>query len=447
MNSDLNLVIMAGGSGTRLWPLSRESLPKQFLRLNSSKSMLQETIFRARDINPSKIITICNEDLRFVAEEQLRETCIESSILLEPIGRNTAPAIAISAFLSEPENLLLVLSSDHMMEKSGLEDAVQSAIKIARSGKLVTFGINPTSPKSEYGYIKKGDEFGKGFLVDSFIEKPPKEKAMKLLEEKSCLWNSGMFLFKASSYLAELKKYRPEIYQICHKASKNIKLNNNFLRINRLDFEKCPNVSIDYAVMEKTKEAIVVPLEANWNDIGSWSSLHDVSQKDANGNNLRGDIFTHDVSDSLIMSDDRLVTAIGLNNLIIVDTKDAVMIADKSNSQEIKVMTDILKKKSRIEIKKHRENYESWGKFDLIDRCTNYDIKKITINPGKKYDYKHNNKSDGHWLILDGKAKVAIDEKSIDLGINQLVNIENGSEYSIKSSDENKLTLIEVHYN
>jgi mannose-1-phosphate guanylyltransferase len=324
----IKAVVMAGGSGTRLWPLSRVAHPKQFLALHGDDTMLQATFKRLDGLDIQASVTICNEEHRFFVAEQLREIDKLGSIILEPVGRNTAPAIALAA-LSSPEGedpLLLVLAADHVIQDvAAFTKTVMNAIPLAEAGKLVTFGIVAHEPNTGYGYIKKGESQGPGFAVDAFVEKPSIEVAKEYLESGDYFWNSGMFLFKASRYLQELKKHRLDIYEACQLSIKHISKDNDFIRVNETAFDACPSDSIDYAVMEKTDDAVVVPMDARWSDIGSWSSLWDISEKDGNGNATYGDVMLHESHNSYIRTDGKLVAAIGVDGLVILSTKDHVV--------------------------------------------------------------------------------------------------------------------------
>ena len=359
-------VILAGGSGTRLWPLSRASHPKQFLSLHDTTTMLQSTVMRLKGLEVKSCVTICNEEHRFFVAEQLRAIDKLGSIILEPVGRNTAPAIALAAFSVKDDPLLLVLAADHVIQdEAAFIRSVSAAIPLAESGKLVTFGVEPTEPHTGYGYIKKGEKKDIGFNVEKFIEKPSIELAQDYVSSGNYYWNSGIFLFKASKYLEELKSFRPEIYEACESSIVDMQLDLDFMRVDKVKFDSCPSESADYAVMEKTKDAVVVPMNAGWSDIGSWSSLWDISVKDRNGNVTHGDVMLNSSSNSYIKTDGKLVAAIGVNDLVIVSTKDAVMVSHKNSVQNIKVIVDQLKTSSRSEWELHREVYRPWGKYDF----------------------------------------------------------------------------------
>lgn len=333
-------VVMAGGSGSRLWPLSRAAHPKQFLSLDGDGTMLQETVKRLNNLNVESSITICNEDHRFFVVEQLREIGKLGSIILEPVGKNTAPAIALAAIQSvENYPILLVLAADHVIkDQAAFERAVTDAIPLARSGKLVTFGIVPKVTHTGYGYIKKGKKQGSGFVVDMFVEKPSVEMANDYLSSGEYLWNSGMFLFKASRYLQESGKFRPDILEACESVMHTIVADLDFFRIDKEKFSACQSEFVDYAVTEKTADAVVVPINAGWSDIGSWSSIWDISRKDKDGNASVGDVLLHNSKNCYVRTDNNLVTTVGVNDLVIVDTKDALMVAHKDSVQDAKII-------------------------------------------------------------------------------------------------------------
>jgi len=355
---------MAGGSGTRLWPLSRANHPKQFLALNGDNTMLQSTVKRLEGLNIESSITICNEEHRFFVAEQLSEIDRLGSIILEPVGRNTAPAIALAALslIDDYDPILLVLAADHVIkDEVAFTKVVSDAVPLAESGKLVTFGIVPHEQNTEYGYIKKGKPQGSGFTVDAFIEKPSSVDAKAYLESGDYFWNSGMFLFKASRYLEELKRHRPDIHEACQLSMQDISKDNDFLRINEVAFEDCPSESIDYAVMEKTDDAVVVPMDVGWSDIGSWASLWSASHKDVNGNATHGDVLLHNSKNSYVRTDGKLVAAIGVDDLVIVSTKDVLVVAQKNSVKDVKVIAQQLKLEARTEWEHHREVYRPWG--------------------------------------------------------------------------------------
>lgn len=438
-------VIMAGGSGTRLWPLSRSSHPKQFLNLNGSDTMLQDTVNRLSGLDVDSSITICNEEHRFFVAEQLRKIDQLGSIILEPLGRNTAPAVALAALSSDSDALLLVLAADHVIQdQSAFDMAVSNAIPLAESGKLVTFGIVPDKPHTGYGYIKKGNPKESGFQVDKFVEKPSIELASEYVSSGDFLWNSGMFLFKAGRYLEELEKFRPDIYEACKASMNGTKVDLDFLRINQEEFALCPSDSIDYAVMEKTAESVVVPMNAGWNDIGSWSSLWEVNNKDASGNVTQGDVITHESTNSYIRTDGKLVATVGVDDLVVVSTKDVVMVAHKDKVQDVKAITQALKSSNRDEWQMHREVYRPWGKYDSIDNGERYQVKRITVKPGAKLSVQMHHHRAEHWIVVSGTAKVTVADETFLLAENQSTYIPVGVVHALENPGKFELQLIEV---
>ena len=439
-------VIMAGGSGTRLWPLSRAAHPKQFLTLYGDHTMLQETVNRLDYLNIQHSITICNEEHRFFVAEQLREINKLGSIILEPEGKNTAPAIALAAFKSKKEDpLLLVLAADHVIQDNiAFKKAMSDAIPHAESGKLVTFGIVPTEPHTGYGYIKRGDKRDGAFSVQKFVEKPSSELAKQYTESGEYYWNSGMFLFKASRYLQELKKFRPDIYQACESAMSETQTDLDFLRVNSEKFAKCPSDSVDYAVMENTADAMVVAMDAGWSDIGSWSSLWEINDKDGNGNSISGDVALHKSKDCYVRADDKLVAAVGVDDLVIVSTKDAVMVAHKDSAQDAKVIAQKLKTDKRSEWELHREVYRPWGKYDSLDFGDRYQVKRITVKPGAKLSVQMHHHRAEHWIVVSGTAKVTNGDKTFMLSENESTYIPIGVVHALENPGMVELEIIEV---
>lgn len=445
-------VIMAGGTGSRLWPMSRELFPKQFLRLNGEQSMLQDTVTRLDGLNVSEPLLICNEQHRFLAAEQLRQiNQLSNNIILEPVGRNTAPAIALAA-LSATANgqdpLLLVLAADHVIEnKDAFHRAIQLATPLAEQGKLVTFGIVATGPETGYGYIQRGESFGdSAFNVKRFVEKPDLPTATEYLASGEYYWNSGMFLFSAKCYLEELGEFRPDILAACHLAMADVKIDSvqDFIRVDLEAFSACPDESVDYAVMEKTTDAVVIPLDAGWNDVGSWSALWEVNERDNNGNALTGDIFTHKTSNCYINTDDTLVAAIGVENLVIVNTKDAVLVIDKSQVQDVKKVVEFLKSNDRREYRVHRESYRPWGRHDKVVDAPRYQINRVTVKPGGKFSLqKHLHRAE-HWVILSGTAEVTLEGKTYLLTENQSTFIPIGSVHMLENPGRIPVELLEI---
>ena len=438
-------VILCGGSGTRLWPLSRKLYPKQFISLVNDNTLFQDTILRLpKEVaNP---LVICNEEYRFLAAEQLRQINKDSNdIILEPIGKNTAPAIALAALTTGNDPLLLVLPADHVIEdEEYFKKLVLEAVPLAESGKLITFGVIPTEAHTGYGYIKGGRKLDVGLAVDQFVEKPSTQNAKRYFESGKYYWNSGIFLFKASRYLEELNKFRPDIYRACKESMLGTKSDLNFLRIDKTRFEECPSESVDYAVMENTADAVVIPMDAGWSDVGSWSSLWDITNKDHNGNVIHGDVIIHNSTNSFIRSDDKMVAAIGVDNLVIVVTKDVVMVSNKDSVQDVNLIAKKLKDSKRTEWEIHREVYRPWGKYDLIDFGDRYQVKKITVKPGAALSLqKHQHRAE-HWIVVIGTAKVTKGKETILLAENESVDIPIGMIHSLENPGKVDLELIEI---
>ncbi len=444
----IKALILAGGSGSRLWPLSRAAYPKQFLSINSNKTLFQETLLRLKDLKIDSSITICNEDHRFFVAEQLKEINSLDSIILEPMAKNTAPAIALGAFESMKDGndpFLLVLPADHVIQNEDIFiEIIKKSLDLAENDYLVTFGIEPNTPHTGYGYIKKGKELKNGFHIDQFAEKPSLDLAKEYFISKNFYWNSGMFLFKASAYLKELKRYRLDIFNACECAIKETSKDLDFIRIDDSKFKDCPSDSIDYAVMEKTTNAVVVPMSVGWNDIGSWSSLSEITHKDENGNSCIGDVSITNSSNSFILAQEKLVTAIGINDMIVVSTKDAVMVVHKDNAQDVKIITESLKNSSRNEWQFSREVYRPWGKFDSIDQGDGYQVKRITVNPGAKLSVQYHNHRAEHWVVVSGTAKVTNGSETFLLNKNESTYIPLGAIHALENPTNEILELIEV---
>lgn len=444
-------IIMAGGTGSRLWPLSRELFPKQFQKLHGKNTMLQSTILRLKNIECLPPLVICNEEHRFIVAEQLRQiNQLDHNIILEPVGKNTAPAIALAAlyatkYKDNPE--LLILAADHIiMDEEAFCSAVLNAQDYVRQDKLVTFGIVPHIPETGYGYIKYDAKDNKevGHKVQRFVEKPNLEKACSYLESGNYLWNSGMFAFKAQKYLNELEIYCPEIFNACSDAMQDVDTDLDFIRINKHKFFECPAESIDYAVMEKTTEAIVIAMDAGWSDVGAWSSLWEVSDKDEDDNVIVGDIMTVDSHNNYIFAETGLVTTVGINDMIVVQTKDAVMVAAKDKSQEVKTIVNQLKAAKRQEYSVHREVYRPWGKYDSIDNGHRHQVKCITVKPSEKLSVQMHHHRAEHWIVVSGTAKVIVDNKESLVTENQSVYIPLGAIHCLENPGKVDLEMIEV---
>ncbi|ROH79772.1 mannose-1-phosphate guanylyltransferase/mannose-6-phosphate isomerase [Lonsdalea populi] len=446
-------VIMAGGTGSRLWPLSRELYPKQFICLHGKNSMLQETVNRLDGIQTRDPMVICNEEHRFLVAEQLRQVNkLSSNIILEPVGRNTAPAIALAALnavSSGDDPILLVLAADHIMEnEAAFHMAVENATPYAKAGSLVTFGIIPTGPETGYGYIHRGEQLSNvenaPFRVQRFVEKPDLETAEAYLRCGEYYWNSGMFMFRAERYLQELEKFRPDILAACQSAISSVDKQSDFIKIDKECFMTCPDESVDYAVMEKTDDAVVIPLDAGWSDVGSWSALWEVNEKDEQGNSLQGDTFLHNTQDCYINTDDQLVAAIGVDNLVIVNTKDAVLVANKNEVQDVKRVVEFLKANSRSEYRRHRETYWPWGRCDLVVQSDRFNVNRITVKPGESFPLQMHYHRAEHWVILSGTAKVTIQDKTLLLTENQSTFIPIGSQHTLENPGKIPLELLEI---
>lgn len=443
-------VILAGGSGTRLWPMSRELRPKQFQSLTGPNTMLQETLLRLDDSIRSRAIIICNEKHRFLAAEQVRAIGLQQAkIILEPKGRNTAPAIALAALeavKNEEDPLLLVLSADHLItDRDSFSRTIQEAMHFARQGKMVVFGIVPTHPETGFGYIQMGQSLdGKAFGLAGFVEKPDEKTARNYLETGNYLWNSGMFLFTAGAYLSELEKFRPDIFRACVQSVEGAIKDLDFIRVGKESFESCPADSIDYAVMEKTEAGVVVPLKSGWSDIGSWTALAGAMKKDSQGNVFQGDVIALDTKSSLIMAENRLVAALGIEDLVVVETSDAVLVASKNRVQDVKEIVGKIKSLGRCEHVNHREVFRPWGSYDCVDSGQRYQVKRITVKPGAKLSVQMHHHRSEHWVVVRGTARVTNGNKSILLTENQSTYIPIGQTHSLENPGNIVLELIEV---
>ncbi|AWH27970.1 mannose-1-phosphate guanylyltransferase/mannose-6-phosphate isomerase [Stenotrophomonas sp. YAU14A_MKIMI4_1] len=440
-------VILSGGSGTRLWPLSREAYPKQFLPLAGDSTMLQATWQRVAPIASGGPLVIANEEHRFVAAEQLQQVGAEpAAIILEPMGRNTAPAIAVAALEATRDGadaLLLVLPSDHVItNEAAFRSAVQAAAGAAEAGKLVTFGIVPTGPETGYGYIKAAD--GQGVrAVERFVEKPDLETASGYVASGQYYWNSGMFLFKASRYLQELERFQPQMLAGSRSAWQQARRDADFTRLDKDAFAAVPSDSIDYAVMEKTADAVVVPLDAGWNDVGSWTALRDVSQQDGNGNAHQGDVIAIDCRNTYAYGQ-RLVAMVGLDDVIVVETDDAVLVGKADRMQEVKTVVAQLKADGRSEATWHRKVYRPWGAYDSIDNGERFQVKRITVKPGGTLSLQMHHHRAEHWIVVSGTAEVTRGDEVILLSENQSTYIPLGVTHRLRNPGKLPLELIEV---
>ena len=442
-------VILSGGSGTRLWPLSRSQYPKQFLPLVSKKTMLQETLGRLEGVGDLAMpIAVCNEAHRFMVAEQLREIDVKSvTIILEPIAKNTAPAVALAALAANSDSILLVLPADHVIENiEAFQSAVKTARQLAAQDLLVTFGIVPTHAETGYGYIKAQKQTGEAYFVDCFVEKPDLNTANDYVKSGDYFWNSGMFAFKAGIYLQELEKFQPDILAACKEAfsASAAQKDCDFIRLSSEIFEKCPSDSIDYAVMEKTDRAVVVPLDAGWSDVGSWAALWEIGEKDSHGNMINGDVLTVECSNSYIHSENKLVAAIGVDNLVIIETDDAIMIAQKDRVQDIKLIVNMLKQANREEAEIHRKVYRPWGYYDSIDNGERHKTKRIVVNPGAKLSLQMHHHRAEHWIVVKGTALVTKGDEQILLSENQSTFIPLGVIHRLENPGVIPLEIIEV---
>jgi mannose-1-phosphate guanylyltransferase/mannose-6-phosphate isomerase len=443
-------VILSGGAGTRLWPLSREMYPKQLLALTGKNTMLQDTATRLAGIAGAKgAIVVCNDAHRFTVAEQIRALGFEASaILLEPVGRNTAPAVALAALKAleiDPEATLVVAPADHVIRDAQVfQQAAQIAAALAEDGKLVTFGIVAHAPETGYGYIRRGEGRGPSYPVAQFIEKPPLDLARQFVSSGDYYWNSGMFVFKASRYLAELQALAPDILDAVKSAYLAAKRDLDFVRIDKAAFEKCRSESIDYAVMEKTKDAVVLPLDAGWSDVGSWSSLFDALPSDEEGNVLIGDVTVFDTHDCYVHSTSRLVTAVGMDDHIIVETKDAVLVAPKDRVQDVKELVAKLRKSGRTEPALHREVFRPWGSYDSIDAGDRFQVKRLSVKPGGVLSLQMHHHRAEHWIVVSGTARITCDEKTFLLSENQSTYIPVGSTHRIENPGKVALHIVEV---
>jgi mannose-1-phosphate guanylyltransferase len=445
-------VILSGGSGTRLWPLSRSGYPKQFLPLLGAESLFQLTLDRVKSIpNSENPRVICNEEHRFLIAEQAHEIDVKlTSILLEPIGRNTAPAVTLAALQLKSENknddLMLILPSDHIIANpNAFYQAIEKASVAASMGHLVTFGILPTQPETGYGYIKRGDDHKDGsFKVEQFVEKPNLDKAKSYLVSGDYFWNSGMFLFKVSTFLNEIKLHSPDILHACEKALANIQKDLDFSRIDKEAFTNCPSDSIDYAVMEKTQHAAVVPLDAEWNDVGAWPAVWEVLQKDTQGNAHQGDVIIESSNNNYVHANHRLVSLLGVEDLMVIETSDVVLVTHKDHAQDVKKIVDQLKKSKRTEHETHRKVYRPWGAYDSIDSGKNFQVKRITVKPGERLSLQLHHKRSEHWVVVSGTAKIRIGDDTKTLNENESIYIPIGTVHSLENPGKLPLELIEV---
>ena len=445
-------VILSGGSGTRLWPSSRALYPKQLLALASKHSMLQETVLRLADFEDvGDPIVVCNQEHRFIIAEQLQQIGItQAKLILEPEAKNTAPAALIAALYAAheygPEVTLLVLPADHLIrDVDTFRQAVQIAAAISQQGYLVTFGVQPTHPETGYGYIQCGDAVSEyAYKVDRFVEKPDLATAQQYLIEESYLWNSGMFVFSAGEFQTEMHHYAPAIHSACQLAFERAKSDLDFVRLDAEAFAQSPSDSIDYAVMEKTKKAVVVPLKADWSDLGSWSSLWESMPKDQQDNVLTGDVLTHNVSNCYIRAEHKLVAAVGIKDHVIIETDDAILVVNKNSTQDVKEIVKTLQAQKRLEHHSHSVVYRPWGSYQSIDSGSNFQVKRICVKPGAKLSLQMHHHRAEHWIVVKGTATVTRGEDVFVLVENQSTYISIGQKHRLENATLLPLEIIEV---
>jgi mannose-1-phosphate guanylyltransferase/mannose-6-phosphate isomerase len=451
-NSNIYPVILSGGTGTRLWPLSRALYPKQLQPLHSSLSLLQETACRLTGVNFRSPLVICNQGHRFIVAEQLQKIGIKpEAIVLEPFGRNTAPAAAVASILlteRNPDAVILLMPSDHVIkdEKAFLA-AIETALPAAKNGSLVTFGIEPTSPETGYGYVRKSKEIpGKNgcFTVEYFVEKPDLETAKAFLTEESYFWNGGIFLFTAAKFLFEVERLSPQIATACRAALSKAVTDLDFHRLDEKAFAACPSNSIDYAVMEKADDVVVVPVNMGWSDVGSWDALWQVLGKDADGNVTSGDVILKGTTNSLVRSESKLVTAVGLKDIIIVATEDAILVSSKKDAQDVKLIVDELKIAGRSEHISHTKVYRPWGWYQTLEKLDHFQVKTISIKPKAKISLQRHQRRAEHWIVVSGTATVTRGEEVINLQENQSTYIPIGMKHRLENQTDDDLQIIEV---
>ncbi len=445
-------VLLSGGSGTRLWPLSRAALPKQLLPLAGERTMVQETVLRLEGLPKlGQPLVVCNNDHRFLIAEQMREIGVAPlAILLEPVGRNAAPAAAVAALhltARDPEAVMLMLPADHLIrDVAAFHAAVERGLAAVEAGWLTTFGIVPDAPETGYGYIQRGEDLGLGGprRVARFVEKPSLDKAEQFLAGGDYLWNSGMFLFRCRQFLDELARLRPDMLAACERALAAGKHDLDFCRLGQSEFEACPADSIDYAVMEHTDRAAVTPADMGWNDIGAWSALWEVGDKDAAGNVVRGDVYLDNARDCLVRAESRMVAALGVDNLVVVETKDAVLVARRDRAQDVKKVVDHLKASGRTEHEFHTRVYRPWGWYEGIDAGERFQVKRIMVKPGEKLSLQMHHHRAEHWTVVSGTARVTCDEQVMMLTENQSTYIPLGAKHRLENPGRMPLHIIEV---
>ncbi|MBT8080152.1 MAG: mannose-1-phosphate guanylyltransferase/mannose-6-phosphate isomerase [Gammaproteobacteria bacterium] len=443
-------VILSGGSGTRLWPASRSMYPKQLLPLVGNETMLQQTALRVAGLESQadETLIVCNETHRFLVAEQMRAISRDARIILEPAGRNTAPAIALAALLAADEpgdSLLLVMPADHVIAGGeSFRAAVNRGMSAANDGRLVTFGVVPTRAETGYGYIHAIADGDGPVPVRRFVEKPDAATAQHYVDGGEHFWNSGMFLFNARTYLEELRRHSKDIYSATTASMRSCRDGGDFIRPDADAFEACPSDSIDYAVMEKTDLATMVPLDCGWSDVGSWAALSEVGNPDGDGNSVTGDVLLQDCKNTFIQAESRLVAAVGLDDVVIVETKDSTLVARKSRSQDVKAIVDQLKASGREEAKLHRQVFRPWGSYDSLENQEGFQVKRLIVNPGAVLSLQKHARRAEHWVVVRGKARITKNDKEIDLGVNESAYIAIGDVHRIANPFDEPVHIIEV---
>lgn len=447
MNNKIQPVILAGGGGSRLWPISRQSRPKPFNKIISDTSMLHSTLKRLKGMDTNQIIIVTNDSHKFFVKRLVEETNSNAKLIIEPCGRNTAPAIAAAANIAEKDSMLLVLPADHLIESvDGFQEMVNNVKNSSCEKSLVIFGIKPTSPHTGYGYIKTSKIVDKPYLaVEKFVEKPDSDIAKKYIVDNKYYWNSGMFMFRNDLYLSELKDHNNKMYQTVKKSIPDNYMELDEIKLKKDVFELCPSDSIDYAVLEKTNNAVCFPVDINWSDLGSWSSIYDViTNKDKNGNFSKGDNILIDSSNNLIFSESKLVTTVGINDSVVIETKDAVLVTTREKSEDVKKLVDTLKDMGKEEYEWHREVHRPWGKYDSIDQDEGFQVKRITVNPGAKLSVQMHYHRSEHWVVVSGIARVHYGDKFHDLNVNESTYHDKEVIHALENPGKDPLVLIEV---